>query len=111
MTVIPSHTARTFVMLEQSLARPGMSFLQALIFRTLLIAFLLMNGVTLELTEREVASLSITEGMGREATRQGEKEEAGTLSSGAQEVHAPCQERSTAPQDATPLQWLSSPKG
>ena len=54
-------------MLEQSLAFPGMSFPQALIFRTLLIAFLLMKGVTLELREREAAPRSITEGTGREA--------------------------------------------
>lgn len=67
-TVIPSQPARTFVMLGQRLAFPGTSILQALIFRTLLIAFLLTKGVTLELTEREVASVrSITEGTGREA--------------------------------------------
>lgn len=55
-------------MLGQCLAFPGMSILQALIFGTLLIAFLLTKGVTLELTEREVApARSITERTGREA--------------------------------------------
>jgi len=112
MTVIPSRTARTLAMLEQTLAFPGMSFPQALIFRTVLTAFLLLKGVTLELTGREVTSPSTRKrGADEQLGRRREVREAGTLSSRAREMHTGCQEPSAAPQDATTPWWLSIPKG